>query len=87
MRTSHKLLLRLWYDPEFDFSRVRITYVNRGAPHDLSDASGEAIAKLDSQYIEIYSGGYEGVTCIPYHRIRKIEYDNVVMWEYGVLNI
>ncbi|CVK33812.1 protein of unknown function [Methanoculleus bourgensis] len=30
VRTSHRLLLRFYHDPGYDFSRVRVEYVNRG---------------------------------------------------------
>ena len=70
------------HDPAFEFRDVRATYLDRGAPEDRSEISGENISKLDPLYIEIDSGG-GWITCIPYHRLRKIEYRGRVLWEYG----
>jgi uncharacterized protein len=80
MRTSHQLLLRLWHDPEYVFDRVRVVYVNRGAPGDRSCVTGDAIGRLDANYLEILSE--IGVTCIPYHRIRQILYGDTVLWKH-----
>lgn len=79
MRTSHELLLRLFFDPGYDFSRVSVDYVDRGAPQDTSVAQGEQIARLDSQYMEIRNE--RGVTCIPYHRVLRIRYGNETLWD------
>jgi len=82
MRKSHTLLLRLMHDPAFEFRDVRATYLDRGAPEDRTEISGEDISKLDPLFIEIDSGGGR-ITCIPYHRLRRIEYRGWVLWEYG----
>ena len=46
MRTSHSLLLRLYHDPQYDFGKARVEYVNRGAPGDRSIAQGIQIRGL-----------------------------------------
>ncbi|KUG20740.1 MAG: DUF504 domain-containing protein [Methanomicrobiaceae archaeon] len=79
MRTSHRLLLRLFFDPQFDFDRVRVVYVNRGAPADRSSATGSMIRRLDADYMEIAAD--DRITCIPYHRITAILYDGGIVWE------
>ncbi|MEG3055188.1 MAG: DUF504 domain-containing protein [Methanoculleus sp.] len=79
MRTSHRLLLRLFHDPSYDFSRVRVEYINRGAPGDRSAVQGDQIRALDAWYIEVDAG--VRVACIPYHRILRILYDDDVVWE------
>ncbi|NLM81148.1 MAG: DUF504 domain-containing protein [Candidatus Methanoculleus thermohydrogenotrophicum] len=81
VRTSHRLLLRYYHDPGYDFSRVRIEYVDRGAPEDRSVVQGDRILALDAWYLEVDAGGR--VTCIPYHRILRILYDGEVTWERG----
>jgi len=81
MRTSHKLLLRLYHDPEYDFSRAEVEYVNRGAPGDRSVAAGTAIERLDPGFMQIKSP--HGTTPIPYHRILRIRYDGVPVWTAG----
>lgn len=82
MRKSHELLLRLWHDPAFEFRDVRMTYLNRGAPQDRTAVDGGKISRLDSQYIEIETEPGAPPTCIPYHRLRQIEYRGVILWEY-----
>lgn len=78
MRTSHRLLLRLYHDPGYDFSRVEVEYVDRGAPGDRSTVQGERVLALDAQYLEVDAGTH--VTCIPYHRVRRIMYDGKTVW-------
>lgn len=79
MRTSHALLLRLYHDPQYDFCRVSVEYVNRGAPGDRSVVQGDRILKLEQGGMEIES--VLGAVFIPYHRIRRITYDGEIMWE------
>jgi uncharacterized protein (UPF0248 family) len=82
LRTSHKLLLRLFHDPAYSFAEVEVRYTNRGAPGDESGVSGGDIANLDRDYIEIatpFAPG--GTTAIPYHRIQKILYEGQVVWD------
>jgi uncharacterized protein (UPF0248 family) len=80
MRTSHTLLLRLYHDPSFRFPDVTVCYVDRGAPGDRSCVMGERIVHLNAYYFEITSP--YGRTAIPYHRIRKILYQNEILWEW-----
>jgi len=81
MRTSHRLLLRLYHDPGYDFSRVEIDYVDRGAPGDRSTVQGDRVLALDAQYLEVDAGTH--VASIPYHRVRRILYDGGTVWERG----
>jgi len=81
MRTSHRLLLRLYHDPQFDFSRVVVEYVDRGAPNDRSTATGDRILRLDADYMEVEGGTGAHAACIPYHRIVRILYEGRTMWE------
>lgn len=78
MRTSHKLLLRLWHDPAYNFSQVTVEYVSRGAPGDRMVAQGPEIIRLDAEYFEIFR--QEGPVCIPYHRIITIIYQDKIFW-------
>jgi uncharacterized protein (UPF0248 family) len=79
MLTSHELLLKFWHDSRYNFSEVRVEYVDRGAPGDRSAISGMDIRMLDAYYFEIASE--QGMKYIPYHRIRKIMYDGTIIWE------
>ncbi len=79
MRTSHAILLRLYHDPQYDFSKASVEYVNRGAPNDRSTVTGDRILSLEQGGMEIES--VLGSVFIPYHRIRRIAYDSKIMWE------
>lgn len=84
MRTSHALLLRLFHDPQYDFGKARVEYVDRGAPGDRSTSHGIQIRGLQQGGMEIQSG--TEMKFIPYHRIRRIAYDGKVLWERVKLN-
>jgi uncharacterized protein (UPF0248 family) len=79
MRKSHQILLKFRFDQRYSFDKVRVCYVNRGAPGDRSCVDGNRILTLDAYYMEIVTGNK--TTCIPYHRIRQILYENSVVWE------
>jgi uncharacterized protein (UPF0248 family) len=79
MLTSHELLLKYWHDTRYTFSEIRVYYVDRGAPGDRSCVDGTDIRLLDAYYFEIAS--MSGAKYIPYHRIRKIIYDEKIVWE------
>lgn len=79
MRTSHRILLRLLHDPGYDFSLVSVWYVNRGAPGDQSMVTSEQIHSLERDYLEISTEREPAQ--IPYHRIIRILYADVVVWD------
>jgi len=79
MLKSHELLLKVRFDPRYEFQKVLVWYVDRGAPGDRSQARGNAIVSLEPYYLEIQSE--RGIKRIPYHRIRKIIYAGDVIWE------
>jgi uncharacterized protein (UPF0248 family) len=79
MRTSHVLLLRYYHDPQYEFSKVAVEYVDRGAPGDRSAVTGDCIKGLEQGGMEIESE--MKTKFIPYHRIRRISYDDKTMWE------
>ncbi|HOL41624.1 DUF504 domain-containing protein [Methanospirillum sp.] len=81
MRTTHRILLRIWYDPECDFSKVTIGYLNRGAGGDCSIIHGTEVIRLENRYIvQSRNVGCEEEGYIPYHRIRWIMYDKEIIW-------
>lgn len=82
MRTSHALLLRLYHDPQYDFGKVSVDYINRGAPRNRSTVIGERISRLVAGGMEIESAA--GRTYIPYHRILLILYEGRPMWEKSI---
>ncbi len=79
MRTSHTLLLRLQHDPQYDFRKTSVEYINRGAPGDRSVVQGDRILKLEQGGMDIESD--RGITFISYHRIRRLIYDGETIWE------
>jgi uncharacterized protein len=79
MRTSHVLLLRYYHDPQYEFSKVAVEYVDRGSPGDRSAVTGDCIKSLEQGGMEIESE--MKTKFIPYHRIRRISYDDKTMWE------
>ena len=81
MLTTHSLLLKYRHDARFSFSKVGVWYVDRGAPGDHSWAYGPYIRALESQYFEFES--VTGIKCIPYHRIRRITYESLIVWDRG----
>ena len=82
MRTSHALLLRLLHDPQYEFGKVSVEYVDRGAPGDVSRVQGDRIIRLEQGFMEIESE--MKTKFIPMHRIRRIAYDGETMWEKGM---
>jgi uncharacterized protein (UPF0248 family) len=78
MLTSHKLLQQYWHDGRYDRAKVRVWYIDRGAPDDLSAVSGLKIL-LEPYYMTIQTG--DGEKTVPYHRILLITYDGVVVFE------
>ena len=85
MRTSHALLLRLIHDPQYDLSKARVGYLDRGAPGDRSTFSGEEIIKIEQGIIEI-SSDLE-TKLIPIHRLRSISYQGEILWEKGATDL
>ena len=78
MLTSHNLLQQYWHDDRFDTGKVRVWYIDRGAPHDRSSVSGPDI-RLEPYYMDIRTS--EGGKPVPYHRILLITYEGHVVFE------
>ncbi len=79
MRTSHVILLRLRHDPQFDFGKAEVEFVDRGAPSDRSAVRGDKIIRLEQGWMEIEWENKPKF--IPFHRIRRITYNEETMWE------
>jgi uncharacterized protein (UPF0248 family) len=78
MLTSHALLQQYWHDSRFDTEKVRVWYIDRGAPEDRSCARGPGI-RLEPYYLMIHTA--DGEKPVPYHRILLITYDGMVVFE------
>ena len=83
MRTSHAILLRLRHDPSFDFSKTEVEFADRGAQGDMSAVQGDKIISLEQGWMEIESD--MKTKFIPVHRIRRIAYDGMTLWEKTLL--
>jgi uncharacterized protein (UPF0248 family) len=63
----------------FDLSRCKIYYIHRGAPGNMKIVEGSAIKNIDKSFL-VLEGVVEDVY-IPYHRIFRIEFDDVPVYE------
>ena len=61
-----------------DLSLVKIYYTNRGSPNDTATTTGDRILRIEG-FLILNTLPYE--THLPYHRIRKIEYDSQIIFE------
>ncbi len=59
-------------------NEVRIFYINRGSLNDESFKEGKDILSMDGFSIEFF--GVPISTHIPYHRIKRIELDDKIVW-------
>ena len=89
MRTTHRMLLRIWHDPDCDFSLVKIGYLNRGAVDNCSIIQGTEITRLENRFMIIKKDEtlLDEETYIPYHRIRWIEYNRKTIWDKPTTNL
>lgn len=72
------VLNRLKWHPDHELERAEITIVHRGAPRDRKTLDGGDVLDLDTSFMKVKTGGSE--TRIPYHRIRKIETPEGIIW-------
>ncbi len=63
----------------YDLSKVEISYINRGSPGGFNTVRGNKILRIESAFVILSNIPFE--TYIPYHRIRKITYDNQTVFE------
>lgn len=74
MATAKEMLNKIKWTGK-DFSKLEIWYLHRGAPNNTKIISGSEILKLGKSFFELPEA------TIPYHRIRKIFYDEKLVWE------
>jgi len=63
----------------YNLSRCKIYYIHRGVPGNVKIVEGSAIKKIDRSFL-VLEGVMEDVY-IPYHRIFRIEYEGVPVYE------
>ena len=61
-------------------SKCKVYYINRGSPGDIAMVEGSQIKDINKRFLVLE--GIPQETCIPYHRITKIEYDNKIVFEH-----
>lgn len=69
------ILNKIKWTKEFDLNKITIYYLHRGAKDNKKILYGNYIKSIEKSFIETYK------SCIPYHRIIKIEYDNKVIFD------
>ncbi len=74
-----ELLNEIKWKGGYDLSKCTIYYINRGSPNDIGIVGGGQIIDIDKGFLILEGDPYEKY--IPYHRIVKIEYEDVVIFE------
>jgi uncharacterized protein (UPF0248 family) len=63
----------------YDLSKCTIYYISRGSQNDTAIVGGNQIKEIDRGFLILEGDPYD--IYIPYHRIIKIEYENVMIFE------
>lgn len=63
----------------YDLSKCTIYYINRGSPNDIGIVEGGQIIEIGKGFLILEGIPYERY--IPYHRIVRIEYEDVVIFD------
>lgn len=63
----------------YDLSKCTIYYINRGSPNDIGIVEGGQIIEIGKGFLILEGIPYERY--IPYHRIVRIEYEDVMIFE------
>ena len=69
------LLNMLRWHKGYDFSKVKIWYINRGSYGNKASIHGNEIESIGEKFLETKSGKF-----IPLHRIIGIEYEGKKLW-------
>jgi hypothetical protein len=70
------ILNELKWCKEYDFEKVEIIYLHRGAPGNIKELKGSEIAEIGRSFITTKED-----TMIPYHRVLKITYNGKTLFE------
>lgn len=76
---ARKILSELKWHPDKALGNAEITYVHRGAPDDTRTIFGRDIIRLERSFFVLEIEGEE--TRIPYHRIKRIKFEDKIIWE------
>ncbi|MCS7130864.1 MAG: RNA repair domain-containing protein [Archaeoglobaceae archaeon] len=72
--SAREMLNKLRWHPEYDFSRVRVVYLDRF--QGFLEFSGEEVEEIGHKFVYLKSG-----TAIPQHRIVEIKYGSESIWK------
>jgi uncharacterized protein (UPF0248 family) len=82
---SLQLMQQFKYDPRYDMSNVKVFFVDRGSPDDVSSVEGTNISMSDNHFFFNINNGID-VKSVPYHRIYRIEYGGKCMFERSLIS-
>lgn len=72
--SAREMLNKLRWHPEYDFSRVKVVYLDRF--QGFLEFSGEEVEEIGHKFVYLKSG-----TAIPQHRIVEIKYGSESVWK------
>ncbi|MFA5771532.1 MAG: RNA repair domain-containing protein [Thermoplasmata archaeon] len=75
MPSAREVLNEFKWRNDTDFNKAEIWYIHRGAPNDTMVLSGNNIVELQRSFMKTKTA------MIPYHRIFKITYEDMIVWE------
>ena len=76
MNKIRDILNEIKWQRKYDIIQVKIWYVHRGAPKNIKIISGTEIKSIKKTFLEI-----DDDTMIPHHRIMKIMYKDIVLFD------
>lgn len=69
------LLNKIKWHSDYDFDNIKIYYMSRGGEGGIAAVSGGEVKELGKHFFATSEG------MIPYHRIKKVEYGEEVLFE------
>ena len=69
------ILNKLKWQKDFDFKKIKVIYIHRGAENDRKIISGENIVDIQRSFMKT------DTSMIPFHRITKIIYKNKIFFQ------
>ncbi len=83
---SLQLMKQFRHDARYDIGKVKVYYIDRGVPGDISSVDGLSLRESDSNFHFSIDIPHEAEPKnIPYHRIIRIEYDGKCLFERGLI--
>lgn len=78
-RFPQELLNEVKWKGGYDLSKCKIYYINRGSPDDTAVVEGSQIVEIGKGFLILE--GIPDEKYIPYHRIIRIEYEDLAIFE------